>query len=102
MATVAKPTIPVAAERAGAGLLSGLPRALTIAVTACAVLAPLSLIVYQSLLSAPFFDAVKKVGVDFIRRYEAAYGENTMTQFSADAWGAYLLIARRLGAFEAL
>ena len=28
------------------------------------MLAPLSLIVYQSLLSAPFFDAVKTVGLD--------------------------------------
>ena len=41
----------------------------------------------------PDGNPVKKVAVDFIRRYEAAYGENTMTQFSADAWGAYLLIA---------
>ena len=64
MATVAKPTIPVATERSGEGLLSGLPRALTIVLTACAVLAPLSLIVYQSLLNAPFFDAVKAVGID--------------------------------------
>ena len=32
--------------------------------TAAAVLAPLSLIVYQSLLDAPFFDAVKTVGLD--------------------------------------
>ena len=64
MATVAKPTIPVAIERSGEGLLSGLPRALTIVLTACAVLAPLSLILYQSLLNAPFFDAVKTVGID--------------------------------------
>ena len=64
MATVAKPTIPVATERSAEGLLSGLPRALTIVLTACAVLAPLSLIVYQSLLNAPFFDAVKAVGID--------------------------------------
>jgi iron(III) transport system permease protein len=64
MATVAKPTIPVVIERPGGGLLSGLPRALTIALTACAVLAPLSLILYQSLLNAPFFDAVKAVGID--------------------------------------
>ncbi|MFC3108987.1 ABC transporter substrate-binding protein [Undibacterium arcticum] len=41
----------------------------------------------------PDSNPVKKVGVDFTRRYEAAYGANTMTQFSADAWGAYLLIA---------
>jgi len=64
MATVAKPTIPVVIERPGGGLLSGLPRALTIVLTACAVLAPLSLILYQSLLNAPFFDAVKAVGID--------------------------------------
>src|SRR5579864_135487 len=64
MATAAKPTIPVAPERSGEGLLSGLPRALTIVLTACAVLAPLSLILYQSLLNAPFFDAVKAVGID--------------------------------------
>jgi len=44
--------------------MSALPRALTIALTAFAVLAPISLIAYQSLLSAPFFDAVKKVGLD--------------------------------------
>jgi iron(III) transport system permease protein len=53
MATVAKPTLPVAAQRGGPGLVAGLPRALTIALTAVVVLAPLSLI-----------DAVKKVGVD--------------------------------------
>jgi len=64
MATVATPPLPVSALRAHEGPLSGLPRALTILVTAAAVLAPLSLIVYQSLLSAPFFDAVKKVGLD--------------------------------------
>ena len=45
----------------------GLPRALTIALTAAAVLAPLSLILYQSLLSAPFFDARKTVGLDAYR-----------------------------------
>jgi len=64
MASIAKPTLPVAAERNGLALLAGVPRALTIVLTAAVVLAPLSLIVYQSLLSAPFFDAVKKVGVD--------------------------------------
>src|SRR5205814_4920017 len=37
-------------------------RALTILVTATAVLGPLSLIVYQSLLTAPFFDPAKEVG----------------------------------------
>jgi iron(III) transport system permease protein len=45
----------------------GLPRALTIALTAAAVLAPLSLILYQSLLSAPFFDARKALGLDAYR-----------------------------------
>jgi len=64
MASIAKPTLPVAAERNGLALLAGVPRALTIVLTAAVVLAPLSLIVYQSLLSAPFFDAVKKVGID--------------------------------------
>jgi iron(III) transport system permease protein len=39
-------------------------RALTILVTAMAVLAPLSLIVYQSFLTAPFFDPRKTVGVE--------------------------------------
>jgi iron(III) transport system permease protein len=38
-------------------------RALTILVTATAVLGPLSLIVYQSLLTAPFFDPAKEVGL---------------------------------------
>jgi len=37
-------------------------RALTILTTAVAVLGPLSLIVYQSLLTAPFFDARKTAG----------------------------------------
>ena len=64
MATIATATPPVEVSRAEARWLAGLPRALTILVTAAAVLAPLSLIVYQSLLSAPFFDAVKTVGVD--------------------------------------
>ncbi|MGE5170648.1 MAG: ABC transporter permease [Rudaea sp.] len=64
MATLANRPLPVATERAGRAVLSALPRGLTILLTAAAVLAPLSLIVYQSLLSAPFFDAVKKVGID--------------------------------------
>src|SRR5258706_3974810 len=38
-------------------------RALTILVTAAAVLGPLSLIFYQSLLTAPFFDPTKQVGI---------------------------------------
>src|SRR3954471_18938018 len=44
-----------------------IPRALTILVTAAAVLSPLSLILYQSLLSAPFFDARKTAGLDAYR-----------------------------------
>jgi len=64
MATIAKPTLEVAAPRPAAAFVGSLPRALTIALTAFAVLAPLSLIVYQSLLSAPFFDAAKRVGLD--------------------------------------
>jgi iron(III) transport system permease protein len=64
MATLAGTQTLRAAPRAPAGPFAFLPRALTILVTAAAVLAPLSLIVYQSLLSAPFFDAVKKVGLD--------------------------------------
>jgi len=45
-------------------VLPALPRALTILVTAAAVLAPLTLIAYQSVLSAPFFDARKTLGLD--------------------------------------
>jgi branched-chain amino acid transport system substrate-binding protein len=41
----------------------------------------------------PDSNPVKKAGVELTKRYEAAYGPNTMTQFSADAWGAYMLIA---------
>jgi branched-chain amino acid transport system substrate-binding protein len=41
----------------------------------------------------PESNPVKKVAMDFTRRYEAAYGEGTVTQFAADAWGAWMLIA---------
>jgi branched-chain amino acid transport system substrate-binding protein len=41
----------------------------------------------------PDGNPVKKAGLEFVKRYEAAYGADTMTQFAADAWGAYLLIA---------
>ena len=52
-----------ALPRLGRGLPAFLSwRALTILVTATAVLGPLSLIVYQSLLTAPFFDAKKTMG----------------------------------------
>nr|WP_228535332.1 ABC transporter substrate-binding protein [Noviherbaspirillum malthae] len=40
----------------------------------------------------PNSNPIKKTGMEFLRRYEAAYGPDTMTQFSADAWGAYLLL----------
>jgi iron(III) transport system permease protein len=63
MAAAAKSAQPFTAGRAGLAPFAALPRALTILLTAAAVLAPLSLIVYQSLLDAPFFDAVKHVGV---------------------------------------
>ena len=64
MSTLADARVSVAPPRARNGALSALPRALTILLTAAAVLAPLSLIFYQSLLSAPFFDAAKKIGLD--------------------------------------
>ncbi|NMM26906.1 MAG: ABC transporter substrate-binding protein [Glaciimonas sp.] len=41
----------------------------------------------------PEGNPVKKIGMDFVKRYEAVYGADTMTQFAADAWGAYMLIA---------
>ena len=47
-----------------ATLSAGLPRALTILLTATAVLAPLGLILYQSFLTAPFFDARKTLGLE--------------------------------------
>jgi len=64
MATVANAPAPVIGSSAGAAFAAGIPRALTILVTAAAVLAPLSLILYQSFLSAPFFDARKTIGVE--------------------------------------
>jgi len=59
------PSPAAAPPGALAGLFSW--RSLTILVTATAVLGPLSLIVYQSLLSAPFFEANKQVGLDAYR-----------------------------------
>ncbi|HLJ73269.1 MAG TPA: iron ABC transporter permease, partial [Thermoanaerobaculia bacterium] len=64
MATLAKPTLPLAPARPGLALLRGIPRGVTILATAAAVLAPLSLIVYQSLLNAPFFETTKQLGLD--------------------------------------
>jgi len=53
-----------AAPSARSGVPSFLTwRALTILVTASAVLGPLSLIFYQSFLTAPFFDPTKTVGI---------------------------------------
>lgn len=37
--------------------------------------------------------ASKKVAVEFAKKYEAAYGPDSVTQFAADAWGAYLVLA---------
>ena len=34
----------------------------------------------------------KKVALDFIKRYEAKHGADTVTQFAGDAWGAWLLL----------
>jgi iron(III) transport system permease protein len=47
-----------------ASALASAPRAITILVTALAVLSPLALILYQSFLTAPFFDARKTLGID--------------------------------------
>src|SRR5438105_13867594 len=64
MASTAVPALAAPRVRAEP-LLS--PRALTILVTATAVLGPLALIVYQSILSAPFFEANKELGLDAYR-----------------------------------
>ncbi|HEV2221298.1 MAG TPA: iron ABC transporter permease [Casimicrobiaceae bacterium] len=67
MTSAADSSLPAYPGPDGLALARGLPRALTIALTAAAVLAPLSLILYQSLLSAPFFDAKKTLGLDAYR-----------------------------------
>ncbi len=41
----------------------------------------------------PDSNPLKKGGLELIKRYEAAYGPDTITQFAADAWGAHMLIA---------
>ena len=56
-----------------------LPRALTILVTATAVLSPLSLILYQSLLNAPFFDKNATAGIG---AYQFVFAD-------ADFWQAF-------------
>ena len=38
----------------------------------------------------------KKVAVDFVKRYEAKYGPDSVTQFAGDAWGAWMLLADAL------
>ena len=38
----------------------------------------------------------KNAAVDFARRYEALYGQESVTQFAADAWGAWLELADAL------
>jgi iron(III) transport system permease protein len=64
MATVANLPAPVGGASSAAAWLAQAPRALTIVVTAAAVFAPLSLILYQSVLSAPFFDVRKTLGLE--------------------------------------
>jgi iron(III) transport system permease protein len=62
----AVPATPMPGEAKGLpGIFSW--RALTIFVTAMAVLGPLSLIIYQSLLSAPFFEPNKTISLDAYR-----------------------------------
>jgi iron(III) transport system permease protein len=78
-----------------------LPRALTILVTATAVLAPLSLILYQSLLTAPFFDARKTLGVG---AYSFIFADADFWQASRNSFliaAGMTLIAVPLGALVA-
>lgn len=49
-------------------------------------------------LQLPEKHAVKKVSTEFVRKYEAAYGAGTTTQFAGDAWGAYMLLANAIPA----
>jgi iron(III) transport system permease protein len=59
------PALP--APTARDSLFARAPRALTILVTATAVLSPLALILYQSFLTAPFFDPKRTAGLDAYR-----------------------------------
>src|SRR5450432_1572761 len=61
---------------------AAVPRGLTILVTAAAVLAPLFLILYQSFLTAPFFDARKTIGVD---AYEFIFADPDFWQASLNS-----------------
>ncbi len=81
-AEVAPAAQPARAMRTAA--LAAVPRGLTIAVTAAAVLAPLSLIFYQSFLTAPFFDARKTAGLE---AYEFIFAD-------PDFWRAFLEFVR--------
>ena len=38
----------------------------------------------------------KKVAVEFVKRYEAIYGPDSVTQFAGDAWGAWMVLAEAL------
>src|SRR5438552_14182675 len=76
-------------------------RSLTILVTAAAVLAPLSLIFYQSFLTAPFFDARKTVGVG---AYAFIFADPDFWQSFLNSVliaGAMVIIAVPLGALLA-
>jgi iron(III) transport system permease protein len=97
MATVANSPTPFRGSSNGSALLANLPRALTILVTAAAVLAPLSLIFYQSFLSAPFFDARKTFGLD---AYEFIFADSDFWQALLNSVllaGGMTLIAIPLG-----
>src|SRR3954469_14850168 len=86
-------------------------RALTILVTAMAVLGPLSLILYQSLLTAPFFDASKQVGLgayefifrdaDFWKALRNSLLISTGMTLIAVPLGALLAFVVRLSCFPA-
>ncbi len=40
----------------------------------------------------PATHPVRKVALDFVTRYEAKYGADSVTQFAGDAWGAWQLL----------
>jgi iron(III) transport system permease protein len=72
--------LAVAAPVARNAFAARIPRALTILITALAVLSPLSLIFYQSFLTAPFFDPRRTAGLDAYRFVFA----------DPDFWAAFL------------
>ncbi|MEO8977248.1 MAG: iron ABC transporter permease, partial [Casimicrobiaceae bacterium] len=74
------PDTAVAAPVACSDFLARIPRGLTILVTAIAVLSPLSLIFYQSFLTAPFFDPRRTAGFEAYRFVFA----------DSDFWQAFL------------